>query len=644
MKRKNDILKLLFSEKRYFSVSEIANQIGFSEKTVRNELKDIEKIVQDFNIEIVKKPGQGIMVNGELADYQEFLGSDLFKSRKQMSPTDRQKDILSQLILNNDSLLIKQLELDYHVGHSTINKDIQIINDTLEDFDLSINYHKGEGVYIEGSEEEKRRLLAFLTSVNNEEIYETHNEIYSSQFLDRFRESLNIDFKKVENIVKEAEKALGYHLSSEAMVNLIIHIAIAIRRMQQGNSVVLSKDLVEKLKGQKEFKIAESTSHKIEIEFDVRFSDEEKYYILLHFLCAKRLKEDIGLIDFKLKSDDAILENSVLKMIRNVQVELGVFLENDVHLFNSLMLHLKPAIHRLEYGLTIQNPLFDDIQNDYGELCQILQKNINIFKQVFNAQIPAHEIAYLALHFAAALERNYKPIRTVVMCASGLGTAQLLVAKLKRNFANLEIIDVVSNLEVNKYTNKEADLIISTINVNSALPVITVSPLLTTKDLDHVRTIVENTNYATEFSFLNPSNIHINRDFESKQEILEYLNKVLLEQKYVTEGFLEGLIERENLGSTVVAPYIGLPHAMNDSIKFSSIQIITLKKPILWDESNYVRFILSVNINKDDSERYINFFKRLAEIEYESHFWDELMKIKDKENFSIKFNKMFSDS
>ncbi len=644
MKRKNDILRLLFSEKRYFSVSEIAENIGFSEKTVRNELKDIENLVRNFDIEIIKKPGQGVMVNGDISQYQEFLDSDIFKSRKQMSPADRQRDILTQLIMNNDSLLIKQLSLDYHVSHSTINKDIQVINETLNDFGLTISYHKGEGIYIDGSEDEKRKVLAFATNINSEEIYETQNEIYSSQFLERFKESLNIDFKKVEKIVKDAEKALGYHLSSEATVNLIVHIAIAIRRMQQGNSVVLSPDLVEKLKGQKEYFVAESTAKKIELEFNVRFSDEEKYYILLHFLCAKRLKENMELIDFKLKSDDSKLEESVLKMIRNVQVELGIFLENDVHLFNSLILHLKPAINRLEYGLTIQNPLFDEIQRDYGELCQILMKNADIFKIDFNAQIPTHEIAYLALHFAAALERNFKPIRTVVMCASGLGTAQLLVAKLKRNFANLDIIDVVSNLEVNKYTNKEADLIISTINVNSLLPVILVSPLLTTKDLDHVRTVIDKNSYVQEYNFLNPENVYLDKEFASKNDVLKFIDKVLLEKKYVKEGFLKALVEREELGSTVVAPYIGLPHAMNDAVLFSSIQVITLKNPIHWDEFNKVRFILSVNIHEDDTDRFINFFKRLADLEYNSDFWDELMLIKNKEDFSIKFNRMFGNS
>ena len=644
MKRKNDILKLLFSENRYFSVSEIAKEIGFSEKTVRNELKDLESLVHNFDIEIIKKPGQGVMANGDMYGFQSFMEAETFRARTQMSPSDRQKDILSHLILNNDSLLIKQLSIDYHVSHSTINKDIQVINETLGDFGLDISYHKGEGIYIEGSEDEKRKVLAFINNVNSEEIYETKNEIYSPQFLERFKESLNIDFKKVESIVKTAEIALGYHLSSEAMVNLIIHIAIAIRRMQQGNSVVLSPDMVNKLKGQKEYEIAEITAKKIEIEFNVRFSEEEKYYILLHFLCAKRLKENMEIIDFKLQSDDIYLEESVMKMIRNVQVELGIFLENDLHLFNSLMLHLKPAINRLEYGLTIQNPLFDVIQRDYGDLCQILEKNTDVFNKNLNTQIPAHEIAYLALHFAAALERNFKPIRTVVMCASGLGTAQLLVAKLKRNFANLEIIDIVSNLEVNKYTNKEADLIISTINVNSTLPVIIVSPLLTTKDLDHVRTIIEKNNYISDSNFLEPENIHLNKDLRNKYEVLEYINQVLSDRNYVSDGFLEELIKRENLGSTVIAPLVGLPHGMNSKIKLSSLQLITLKNPILWDETNEVQLILSVNIQEGDSNKFLKLFEQIANLESDTNVWNELIKINKIDELNMKFNSIFHNS
>ncbi len=641
MKRKAEIIKILSSEDRSFSVGEIAKIINVSSKTIRNELMLIDGMIGDLDITIIKKPGEGIRlksINNDAVKFIELLDNDF---KNQWTPADRQQDILSKLILKDEPLLIKQLSLDYYVSHATINKDIQMLNNQISQYNIEIVYKKNEGVQIVGTEEDKRSVLAKITADDSQEEHYLSKDILNSQFLERFKESLKIDFTKVEKIVRDAEQELGFHLSSEALVNLVIHIAIAIRRMQQGNSVTLSDDLIQKLEGQKEFKVAESTTKKIEIEFNVRFSKDETYYILLHFLGAKQLNKKDGIIDFKLASEDNRLVNSVQKLIRNVQVELGIFLENDIHLFNCLILHLKPTINRLEYGLSIQNPLYDEIHRDYGELCQVLLKNTEIFMNDFNVQIPPHEIAYLALHFAAALERNYKPIRTLVMCASGLGTAQLLVAKLERNFANLEIIDVVSNLEVNKYTNNEVDLIISTINVNSTLPVIIVSPMLTSKDLEHVRRIVDDTKTQTVFDYINADNIYIDKNFSSKSYALYFLNSILLKKEYVNKDYLEGVFNRESLGSTVVAPYIGLPHSETDSILRSNIHVITLKNPILWDDTNEVRIILSLNIAKEDSKRFLKFIRRLAELETNVYLWDALIETKDKNEFMNKFNRMF---
>lgn len=643
MKRKAEIIKILSSEDRFFSVKEIAKIIAVSSKTIRNELTLIDNMIGDLDITIIKKPGDGIRlksINNDAIKFIELLDTDF---KNQWTPVERQQDILSKLILKDEPLLIKQLSLDYYVSHATINKDIQVINSQISQNNIEIVYKKNEGVQIIGSEEDKRSVLAKITTENSQDEYYIANDVLNSQFLERFKESLNIDFTKVEKIVRDAEHELGFHLSSEALVNLVIHIAIAIRRMQQGNSVTLSDDLIQKLEGQKEYKVAESTAQKIEIEFNVRFSKDETYYILLHFLGAKQLNKKLGIIDFRLESEDNRLEKSVQKMIRNVQVELGIFLENDIHLFNSLILHLKPTISRLEYGLSIQNPLYDVIHRDYGELCQVLLKNVEVFKNDFDVEVPPHEIAYLALHFAAALERNYKPIRTLVMCASGLGTAQLLVAKLERNFANLEIIDVVSNLESNKYTSNEVDLIISTINVSSTLPVIVVSPMLTLKDLEHVRKIVDDTKTQNVFEYLNQDNIHIDKNFKNKNEALNFLNQILIEKEYVNDSYLQGMFYRESIGSTVVAPYIGLPHSETDSVLQSNIQVITLSHPILWDDTNEVKIVLSVNIAKDNTERYIKFIRRLADLAYDVYLWDELLEIKEEKEFVNKFNRMFSE-
>ena len=157
---------------------------------------------------------------------------------------------------------------------------------------------------------------------------------------------------------------------------------------------------------------------------------------------------------------------------------LNLFLESDTQLFNSLILHLKPTINRLLYGLSLENPMFEEIKFSYPTIYMAIANNVYLFKEMFHIEMPANEIAYLALHFAAARERNIKPIRVLVMCASGLGTSQLIVAKLKRAFNNLEIVDVTSTMDVSRYDESMIDLIISTVSVQSKVKTIVINALL----------------------------------------------------------------------------------------------------------------------------------------------------------------------
>ena len=252
MNRKEEIVKFILNEKSYVSVDVIAKAVNTSPKTVRNELVLIEPVIDEHHLSIIRKPGQGISIEGDPYDKQQLLS--YFKTRHDtsyLSPADRQRSILSKLFSENRPLMIKELGLDYYVSRSTITKDISEINLMLQDFKLMVEYQKGEGIVIVGEETAKRKALAKLLPFeeNKNLVYfmGDENERSSHSFMNRFQESLHLDYKKVEDIVSEAETKLGYSFSTEARINLIIHIAIAIRRTQQGNNIRLTQELIHAL-------------------------------------------------------------------------------------------------------------------------------------------------------------------------------------------------------------------------------------------------------------------------------------------------------------------------------------------------------------------------------------------------------------
>jgi len=636
MNRKEDIVKFILNEKSLVSVNVIAKAVNSSEKTVRNEIDLIEPILQNFHLIIVKKPGQGITIEGDPTDKQQLLS--YFKSYQNsnyLSPSERKRSILSKLFSENRPLMIKELSLDYYVSRSTITKDIIELNTMLIDFELVVEYQKGEGIIIVGEESSKRKAIAKLVPFEehknlvkyiNDENDSTHS------FINRFEEALQLDYKKVEEIVAEAENKLGYFFSTEARINLIIHIAIAIKRTQQGNNIRLTDELIQTLDHQKEYNIAFETAKRINEEFNVVLTDTETYYILLHFMGAKRIKEGLNILNFKLSSDTPLLEDLILKFIRKVQIELNLFLESDTQLFNSLLLHLKPTINRLLYGLSLENPLFEEIKFSYPSIYTAIARNVHIFTSEFDIEMPPNEIAYLVLHFAAARERNTKPIRTLVMCASGLGTSQLIVAKLKRSFNNIEIIDVISTMDVSAYDESKIDLIISTISIQSKIKTIVINPLLSQYDLNTIREVVESKKVltATKATF-SKDYIYLNVDLKTKEEVLKFLSNTLLQWNLVTDCYLQSLIDREALGPTVISSMIAIPHSDYSCVLRSCIMVVILAHPVQWESDNTARIILNVVSTKEDASDYIPFFSHLADHSDDFELWNRICTMKDKE-------------
>ncbi|NTW95432.1 MAG: transcription antiterminator [Erysipelotrichaceae bacterium] len=640
MNRKEEIVKFILNEKSLVSVDVIAKAINTSPKTVRNELDLIEPILVDHHLTIIRKPGQGISIIGEASDKQALIS--YFKTRHDysyLSPAERQRSILAKLFAENRPLMIKELGLDYYVSRSTITKDISEINEMIKDFRLVVEYQKGEGIVILGEESAKRKALAKLVPFeeNKNLVYymNDENERSSHSFMNRFQESLQLDYKKVEEIVAEAETKLGYSFSTEARINLIIHIAIAIRRTQQGNNIRLTEELISALDHQKEYDIAFETAARINEVFKVVLSETETYYILLHFMGAKRIKEGLNVLNFKLSSDTPVLEDLILKFIQNVQLELNLFLESDTQLFNSLILHLKPTINRLLYGLSLENPMFEEIKFSYPSIYTSIANNVYLFKNMFHIEMPANEIAYLALHFAAARERNIKPIRVLVMCASGLGTSQLIVAKLKRAFNNLEIVDVTSTMDVSKYDETMIDLIISTVAVQSKVKTIVINALLPQYDMNTIREVVEGKKIQSSTkASLSKEDIHLQVDLKSKEEILNYLNDNLLSKKLVTEDYLKSLWDREAMGPTVISSMIAIPHGAYEAVLKSCIQIVTLVHPVKWDGDNEVKMILNVVSTKEDASDYIPFFTHLADHCDDTALWNRICGMKNKEDLA----------
>ena len=96
-------------------------------------------------------------------------------------------------------------------------------------------------------------------------------------------------------------------------------------------------------------------------------------------------------------------------------------------------------MNRLKYGMVIQNPLLQQIKNENPLAFEISISAAHIIQSHIQKSISEKEIGYNALQFALAIDRYQKkePKKNVIIiCASGMGSSQILLYKVKQRFKN----------------------------------------------------------------------------------------------------------------------------------------------------------------------------------------------------------------
>ncbi|MEM7119258.1 MAG: hypothetical protein AAF614_42980, partial [Chloroflexota bacterium] len=123
---------------------------------------------------------------------------------------------------------------------------------------------------------------------------------------------------------------------------------------------------------------------------------------------------------------------------------------------------------------------------------QIAQELAEIIQHHTETTLPADEVNNIALLLRAAYirEQPNQLQQVIVVCPSGMATAQLLVARLKARFPRLGQLNVLSLREITADHLNAAQLLITTIslaeNITQHIDVIQVHPLLLPEDVETI--------------------------------------------------------------------------------------------------------------------------------------------------------------
>lgn len=625
MNRLFKIAVIILENKDPITTNDISSQLGVSVKTVRNDLKKLEDIIGKEGLSLIKKTGIGNYIEGPEDNKRLFLHG-LKKELDYIEPFSvegRQKHILKSLFMDGNQVTAAKLADEMYVSTSTVYKDIKHVEEILKPYDLKISKNSNHILELKGSEKQYRRAVSNLIFQNEEVDQEQDYKTLQTSRIDygtrkQLDTLMKIDYLLLEKHINELESKLAFRFTQEAYISLVIHIAIAIKRIKSGKDIILTSKTLENLKGTKEFKISRTISEEIGSSFNIEIPEQEVGYITLHVLGSKIGRENLESFDYDL---DIVKEMELAvelahKIISIASDALHTNLKEDTTLLNGLVLHLRPTINRLKYGLPLRNPILEEIKSNYPDIFGVSWMCGKVLKKYFDVDIPESEIGYLALHIGASLERNRKKIKVLVVCPSGIGTSQLLSARLKRCFKELDIIGIVPTISLKEDVVSKADIIISTVPLHIKVdkPVFMISPLFTSDDVKKVEWVVgkyQNNESLDPLEGVSKEVFIRSKCFDNKEEVISEICRSLIKRNYIYRSYEKSVIDREKIYSTEVGRGIAIPHGNTSEVKKSCISVTVLKHPMKW-ENEEVEFVFLVSLKEEDLKYAKTIFVNLS--------------------------------
>lgn len=655
------------------TMSKIAKILGLSTRTVLREMNIIEDwlIKNDFNL--IKKPGIGLIID-ESEENKKYILELINQEKVEKSFTEEERKflILSNLLSTNEPIKTRYFQKNLKVSENILNLDFKNVQNWLSNFNINLVKKQGIGCYLEGDERNFRTAYVSL-------IYEFYNETEFLSIFDNTKKNNNIiknyiaksvieilDKNTITRIIKILDKNIkesNINISDNSYIELLINISLAIKKIINNEKIFFEKAYFEGIDKIYQFKIAKKIAEDLEKEFDINIPIDEVVCIAINLKASKLGSEELK---NELMIDDTNMLDVSIKLIKLVEKEVNIILIEDKVFLKALTNHLNSSIYRMKNNMKIRNVFLKEIKSEYEELYLIISKNINFIKDLFNIKnIPEEEIAFITMHFEAAIERILlikTNINIVISCPTGIGTSKILFQKLKDKFKNIKILQTISSLKIeDDYLNKKnVDLIISTVKLDTSLNYICVSPIFTFEDEDKLKKVL------LSIAKDKLKNSNINKDFiDNKEElikekdlfdimnigkeILELLNNFELLEN-VNINSLDELIHfssnlfsdnKENVNLlysdikkrvSISFPYFEeidmlFLHCLSEAVYFVKLAVIRLDKAIFYDNKkieyifvmiipkNYYEYqqqILSeISYNLVDNENLINSFKFL---------------------------------
>lgn len=576
----------------------LADELGVSIRSIKNYVRDINKELPNT----ISSSHKGYEINQEKA--LEFLSQS--SNRIPQTSEERVSFIINELLNNNKNKILDAYDLcdQLYISLSTLKNELNKVRVKLRKFDLEL-ITKGDLIHCEGLEKNKRKMLSTI-------LYDESNINFVN--IESLQQAFgDIDIPFIRQSILEIFDKYHYFINDYSLINLVLHVTIAVDRIRNNN---YNKEKIDELPGVKlhEYTMAQELAHKLEENFSITFSDAEIYEMTL--LIVSRATT----IDYK-SINAANLEDFIGKdcfnLVNLLIQDINSFYYIDLSEQEFLVrfaLHIRNLLVRSKNNYFSKNPLTESIKVSCPLIYDASVNLAQVIKEQTGISINDDEIAYIAFHLGSTLEAQKNlnaKITAILYCPNYYDINLRITDTINQHFANDLLIKNILTDESEIEKASDVDLIISTIPLSKVVskPVVYINLFLTNKDQQTLETKItqlRKQKHKKEFEqylrqLIIPEFFERKKGFKSQKECIDHMVKNMTKLGYVDNSFKKDVLERERISSTAFGNF-AIPHAMKMYANKTGMSIVITENPIEWNDKN-VNLVIMMCFNKN--ERYM---------------------------------------
>lgn len=472
--RKIKLIRVLVENER-LSSAELMKKLQISQRTLREEIREINDVLEKENVYIRSLSVGGYYIKEEEKEaVQRQLDRMICQSRQAVFPETPDERLLfgfAWLFFQKEPVSIQKAAEKLYVSRTAMLQTKKQIQDTIRWYHDIYLESGPRGMWISGKEEVRRHVLAEIIN------YWTYGSILVERVITfLFGPEKYIQYRDFYHALPGMLAAHGYRLIDKAIEGFSLDVFISLMRCEYGFELdetggYCGNSCVETICGYLE-------------EMGYRISDREKAYFE-RCLTDKRV--------FYTRETEDRAEPEYVAITEEFLEETDKKYETDYHknqeLIHKLSVHIMKMIRRIRQGYFETNTILKDIMDRYEREVEMADGINPILQKQYGITANIHEICYLAVYLRAYLSRT---LQAVVLCDLGEGIADNMVRQIKSYCGEkIRILDKMSLAEY-RIRPLPVDLLISGSRIHHVeLPqktkIIYVDYLLREEDLKNIQ-------------------------------------------------------------------------------------------------------------------------------------------------------------